>query len=140
MKTFLRLSLLLALAPVSGMVSAQPAKKVDDKPVQPVRSVFDIPATQHEGRDPFFPESTRGYVSTATTNTVAEISTLTIKGFSGSADNRLVIINNHTFAAGDDSDLVTPSGRIHVRCLIINANSVIIEANGQRHELTFSTK
>ncbi len=140
MKTLKKLSLLLALATAGGMVFAQPAQKAEDKPVQPVRSVFDIPASPRDGHDPFFPDSTRGYVITAATNAVAEISNLVIKGFSGSPGNRMVIINNHTFAAGDNSEVLTPGGRIHIHCLVINSNSVVIEANGQRRQLTFSTQ
>jgi hypothetical protein len=140
MKTLLKLSLLLSLATAGTTVVAQPAKKADEKPVPPARSVFDVPANPRDGHDPFFPDSTRGYVSNTATNAVTELSILTIKGFSGTVGNRMVIINNHTFAAGDDSEIVTTRGRIRVRCLIINANSVVIEANGQRRELPFSTQ
>jgi hypothetical protein len=52
-------------------------------------------------------------------------------------DHRLVIINNHTFAEGDEEDVSTPGGRIRVRCVEIRGNSVLVEADGQRQELTF---
>ncbi len=70
----------------------------------------------------------------------APVSTLAIKGFSGTAEDRTVIINNHSFAAGDEGDVLTPGGRVHIRCLVIKENTVIIEADHQRRELDFSTK
>jgi hypothetical protein len=103
-----------------------------------VRSVFILPASMSEGRDPFFPNSLRPY---ANANPVpargADLTSLTINGFSGQADHRLVIINNHTFAVGDEEDVITSQGRIHVRCLEIKDNSVLIEAEGHRQELTY---
>jgi hypothetical protein len=103
------------------------------------RSIFILPSNPTEGRDPFFPDSTRPYKLAATTNPqVANVKSLVVKGFSGSMDHRLVIINNHTFAAGDEGDVVTPGGRIHLSCIEIRTNSVVIEVGGQRHELFYS--
>jgi hypothetical protein len=59
-----------------------------------------------------------------------------LKGFSGTPGHRLVIINNHTFAAGDEGDVITEQGRIHVRCVEIRSHSVVIEVSGKYHELT----
>jgi hypothetical protein len=105
----------------------------------PILSVFVLPGNPHEGRDPFYPESSRPYASAVTTNVVAA-DTLIIRGFSGTSDNRTVIINNHSFGVGDEGDVTTPAGRVHLRCLAIKANSVVIEANHQRRELSFSTQ
>ena len=104
-----------------------------------VRSVFILPANPGEGRDPFFPKSNRPYETamTATNNTV-EVTALVVKGVSGSSDRRLVIINNHTFAAGDIADVITDQGRIRVHCVEIKTRSVVIEVGGQYHELPLS--
>lgn len=102
-------------------------------------SVFLQPENPREGRDPFYPESTRPY-ATAVAAHAAPTATLEIKGFSGTADDRTVIINNHSFAAGDEGDVTTPAGRVHIHCLVIKDNSVIIEADHQRRELDFSTQ
>jgi len=104
------------------------------------RSVFVIPASPAEGRDPFFPDSSRPYEA-AMANTkvkVDEISLIEFKGLSGTPEKRLAIINNHTFAVGDDEFVLTTQGRVHIHCVEIRANSVIIELSGQRHELSFS--
>jgi|SRR5579862_7273185 len=105
------------------------------------RSIFILPTNPREGRDPFFPDSTRPYKFAATANPgAADVTSLVIKGFSGSMDHRFVIINNHTFAAGDEGDVVTHGGRIHLSCIEIKTNSVVIEVGGQRHELFYFDK
>jgi hypothetical protein len=104
-------------------------------------SVFTVPANPNTGRDPFFPDSTRPYeVAVAAAPKVADITSLVLRGFSGSMDRRLVIINNHTFAPGDEGDVVTAAGRIHLTCIAIKTNSVVIEAGGQRHEIFYQAK
>jgi len=108
---------------------------------EPPHSAFTIPADTKEGRDPFFPDSTRPYEAAAAANPkVADVTSLVLKGFSGSLNNRLVIINNHTFAAGDEGDVITPVGRIHLTCIEVKTNSVVIEVGGQRHELFYANQ
>ncbi|MGA9451278.1 MAG: hypothetical protein WBW41_08035 [Verrucomicrobiia bacterium] len=104
-----------------------------------VRSVFILPMNPGEGRDPFFPKSNRPYEMTpAATNNVPEVTALVVKGVSGSSDRRLVIINNHTFAAGDIADVITDQGRIRVHCVEIKPRSVVVEVGSQFHELPIS--
>jgi hypothetical protein len=106
-----------------------------------IHSVFVVPSDPKEGRDPFFPNSNRPYKgSVTTTSRSQEVSSLVIKGFSGSVDHRLVIINNHTFAPGDEGDVITSGGRIHLSCIEIKTNSVVIEVGGERHELFYFDK
>jgi hypothetical protein len=107
-----------------------------------IHSVFTIPSSSREGRDPFFPNSTRPYKSAVTTTVShsVELSALVIKGFSGSVDHRFVIINNHTFAPGDEGDVVTSGGRIHINCIEVKTSSVVIEIGGERHELFYFDK
>jgi hypothetical protein len=122
-------------APVAAGPADQPAK------TNLHHSVFILPANPEEGRDPFFPKSNRPYeaATAANTNTNStEVTALVYKGTSGTPDHRLVIINNHTFAAGDEEDVLTAQGRIHVRCVEIRPHSVVIETGGQYHELTSS--
>jgi hypothetical protein len=114
--------------------------KIETK-METVRSVFVIPSNSKEGRDPFFPDSDRPYEIAAAVNPQAgKATSLVVKGFSGPLNHRLVIINNHTFAAGDEGNVITPSGRIHLRCVEIKTNSVVIETGGQLHELIYSNK
>ena len=120
--------------PVAAAPVAQPAA-----PEVVSRSVFVVPTNPKDGRDPFFPNSTRSYetVSAAQPH-VGDVSSLILKGISGPSDHRLAIINNHTFGVGDEESIVTPQGPIHVRCIEIKASSVVIESGGQRHELNYT--
>ena len=65
---------------------------------------------------------------------------LVFRGISGPETHPFAIINNHTFAQGDEGDVLTMQGRVHLRCIEIRRNSVVVEYGGQRHELTFSGK
>ena len=101
------------------------------------KSVFIIPSKPEEGRDPFFPNSLRPYEAAMAANRhSAAVGSLELKGISGDPLHRLVIINNHTFAEGDEQDVITIAGRIKVRCLEIKPGSAIVEADGQRVELS----
>ncbi|MGA3284653.1 MAG: hypothetical protein ABSD57_09380 [Verrucomicrobiota bacterium] len=115
---------------------AAPTNQSQSAKTNSLRSVFILPANPGEGRDPFFPKSNRPYeAAMTTTNNSVEVTALVVKGVSGSPDHRLVIINNHTFAAGDIADVITDQGRIRVRCVEIKPRSVVIEVRGQYHEL-----
>ena len=137
-KTCNKIQLMLLTAvmalPVAGQ--ADPAKAAAAKPV-PKRSVFVMPTNPKEGRDPFYPNSTRVYEAAVSTSHVVEMTTLAVKGYSVVGGVPCVIINNHSFMAGDEGDVLTPGGRVHVRCLQIKPTVAIVEVNGQRHDLNF---
>jgi hypothetical protein len=102
----------------------------------PVSSVFTLPSSPSEGRDPFFPNSMRPYEDAMVkVKRPAELTSLQIKGFSQIGNQRYVIINNHTFGAGDEGDVITPDGRIHIRCLSVGIDSVMVESGGAQHLL-----
>jgi len=123
----------------AAMLTAAAAPAARSGKAEAPRSVFALPSNPNEGRDPFFPDSTRPYENVTMAKTrMADISALAIRGFSGPVDHRLVIINNYTFAAGDEGDVTTSIGRLHLRCIEIRTNSVVIEVGGQRHELFYT--
>jgi hypothetical protein len=135
--------LLLIMCTMVLAVDTAPATKAGkiETKMETVRSVFVLPSNSKEGRDPFFPDSDRPYEIAAAANPQAgKVSSLILKGFSGPLDHRLVIINNHTFATGDEGNVITSSGRIHLRCVEIKTDSVVIEIGSQRHELIYSNK
>ena len=124
----------MMVLPAAAAPAAQPAA-----PEVVLRSTFVMPKTPDEGRDPFFPNSNRPYESAVAAQPhVGDVSSLVLKGISGSENHRLAIINNHTFGVGDEANLATPQGTIHIRCVEIKAGSVVIETGGQRHELKYS--
>lgn len=135
-KSALATAILIGCASVP-VVYAAPAAKPDR--TNYVRSVFILPLNPQEGRDPFFPDSTRPYETAAAASPrTADITSLVVKGFSGTLGHRLVIINNHTFAAGDEGDVTTSTGRVHLRCIEIETDAVIVEVDGQYHKLLYS--
>ena len=104
-------------------------------------SVFIQPANPKQGCDPFFPTSVRPYVTTVVTNgPTTDFTSIYIKGIEGTAEHRLAIINDVTFAAGDEAEVFTSQGRIRIRCLMILDDSAVIEAAGQRQVLRYKPK
>jgi hypothetical protein len=154
---FARFAALLALGLMGFTVSAGPtnapataaaAPAVEALVIKPPfiapavpQSVFVIPKKQVEGRDPFFPRSTRVYgitsVSTNKTAVVSPVAELSLKGISGSDENPLAIINTTTFAAGEENDVTTKAGKMRIRCIEINkaAGTVTVQVGGERREL-----
>jgi hypothetical protein len=105
------------------------------------RSEFTLPSKVTQGRDPFFPNSSRPYVSeTVVKNTnassVPEVEFL-LKGISGSVEQPLAIINTTTFTTGEENEVIIKSKRIKLRCVEINmtAGTVLIEYAGSRRAL-----
>lgn len=105
------------------------------------KSVFTQPTNPKEGCDPFFPTSVRPYASAVVPNApVTDLSSVFIKGISGSPDHRLVIINNVTFGVGDEAEVFTAQGRLRIHCLVITDDSAVIEAAGQRQILRYKSR
>jgi hypothetical protein len=102
-------------------------------------STFVIPKTMNEGKDPFFPNSTRVYStgSTTKTNTPTIVADLTLKGISGTTEQPLAIINTTTFSTGEINEVILKKGRIRIQCLEINmsAGTVLLQVGGERREL-----
>jgi hypothetical protein len=107
---------------------------------QPIpQSVFIVPPSPKEGKDPFYPKSLRVYgtmVSKAA-QPAAATGDLRLNGFSGPPDRRLAIINNRTFETSEEAEVNTNTGRVRIRCLEIKAESVIVQfvVGGERREL-----
>ncbi len=101
------------------------------------QSLFVIPATPKEGRNPFFPHSTAAAPQPvkATANLV-DVSTLSLKGIT-SPPRATAMINNRTFEKNEEGEVKLANGKkVLVRVEQINDDSVIILVNGsQRREL-----
>jgi hypothetical protein len=135
--------LFVVVAAVVAVPPAAPGEAAKNAPDRPAasRSVFVMPTNVREGRDPFFPESTRPYEAAAAANhSAVEISTLLFKGVLGTPGHFVAIINNHAFAVGDEGSVKTQGGSVHVHCLEIRPNIVVVEINGQRRELNLNTR
>jgi hypothetical protein len=105
------------------------------------QSVFIMPKGKQEGVDPFFPRSNRPYFGTpvpvAPTNPepVSVAVELKLKAISGLPEHRLALVNNHTFEAGEEGEVVTTTGRIRIRCLEITQDSAVVQVGAERREL-----
>jgi hypothetical protein len=134
-------SLPLAAAGPLSLRAAPPVPSAKPE-TPPAVSTFAIPASVAEGRDPFFPNSTRISASNLQKQNRGPVLTgLSLKSIMGTPPHVFAIINNHTFAAGDDGDIRTESGdRLHIICTDINphAGTVTVEAGGMREVLHLS--
>lgn len=105
------------------------------------QSVFIMPKGRPEGVDPFFPRSLRPYgpvmpiVIDTNPAPVTVAVELRLKAISGLPEHRLALINNHTFEAGEDGEVLTTNGRIRIRCLEVHQDSAVVQVGPERREL-----
>jgi hypothetical protein len=149
--SFLVFTFALAL-PAATMTNSPAATPVPAKSapaaaviLPPPQSVFVVPKTPTEGKDPFFPSSSRVYTAdnpVRQKDPVASVGDLALKGISGTAAEPLAIINSTTFTTGEESDVITAAGRMRVRCLEINMvkGTVLVQMGGERRELRLQPK
>lgn len=138
--------LLTAFLPMAAVgplpLSAAPQPQPQPAKLEIQKSAFVIPNNPPEGRDPFFPGSKRVYLTNPENQTRGpSLTELTLKSILGTQPRVFAIINNHTFAPGDDGDIATKSGqRLHIRCVNINpkAGTATVEANGMSETLHLS--
>jgi len=107
-------------------------------------STFAIPRKDTEGRDPFFPNSTRVFsANTVVTNRPVSVATdLVLKGISGTPEQPLAIINTTTFTSGETSEVIVKNGRYRVQCVEINMSmgTVLLQIGSERRELRLGQK
>jgi len=129
-------------APPAKPVSATAAQnETNSSETEMPRSVFIIPTNPKEGRDPFFPNSARLSATRPVKIVPASVEVpLVLNGLSGTPQHPLAIINFQTFAAGEEHDVNSPSGRIRVRCVEIKGQTVVVEVAGERRELHFESR
>ncbi len=129
-----------AQTPAASSGQAKAATNAAPAQPEPPKSVFITPSTPQEGKDPFFPQSTRLHkvpvVSSTATNRPVAVVELELKGISGPANRRLAIINNKTFEANEEGVVSTASGPVRITCKDINDDSVRVIVNGQERILS----
>jgi hypothetical protein len=145
--------LLCGLLGLVGMPSrveaaASPAMR-DSRSGQPVanagppKSVFVIPSGPQEGKDPFFPKSSRVYLSekpvVPTNNFVAptpqQTFDLKLNGISGTAEHRLAIINGKTFEKDEEGEVRVGAAKVNIRVVEITANSATVQVGARQQVL-----
>ena len=147
-----RISSLILLAATVSFVSAfdQLAHAASSKPAGASRttvvptasqaeipqSVFAVPATPRDGRNPFFPQSAvvAPIVQPKATGTL-DFNSFVLNGIT-SPPKRTAMINGRTFERGEEGEVRLPSGaKVLIKCEEIRADSAIIFVSGQRREL-----
>jgi hypothetical protein len=139
-KALLKISLVVTLAAVGVPAAFGDAPKAAPAKLVIPASVFVMPTSPRDGRDPFYPESSRPYEENKPASSAVEANSFAVKGLSVEHGRPMVIINNHTFAVGDEGDVLTTAGRVHIRLAQIQANVAVIEVNGLRRELPIALK
>jgi len=130
----------LAALPASGATAAEGSghSTTNANVIQVPKSDFKVPNTVAEGRDPFFPHTsrvkTRVTPQPTPTPTPAPV-TLALKGVSGTEAKRYALINDKTFEAGEEREIQVGTNRVRVRCIEIREDAVLIEANGTQQLL-----
>ena len=131
---------------------AKPAPAAKSKPaaastnaapvvLEPPQSVFYVPTSMEDAaKDPFFPKSTRlRKVVPVASNTSAPPPPvpvkLELKGISGTANQRLAIINTYTFGVGEEAELSSGNDKTRLKVLEINTDSVVIQVRGEKQVL-----
>jgi hypothetical protein len=133
-------------APLTTLLAAPPEKPAAKKttsltnaePVIP-SSVFVIPSRKEDGRDPFFPQSTRLFASqqpvVPTEKNAKPIEVpLTLTGI---IPLKLAMVNGRTFEQGEEGEVNANGVRKKIRCIKITSESAIVELlpEGERREL-----
>lgn len=109
------------------------------------KSQFKLPDGPTEGRDPFFPDSSRPFVTETVPKPAGDTQLpdyeFLLKGISGSPERPLAIINTTTFTTGEENEVIIKSKRIKIRCIEINmtAGTVLFEYGGSRRVLKLSS-
>lgn len=112
---------------VLDWVKAGETTKLDAADPDGIRSVRESPKPVTNAKPAYYT-----YAPTS-----APPSTLGLKNISGSPSRRLAIINERTFAIGEQARLTLAGSNVVIRCLEIRSNSVLVrfEGTGAKQEL-----
>ena len=140
----LLLSLCAALAapaaPAAGSPAPAPGVSTNAGPAAalaaPVpQSVFIVPTSPKQGRNPFFPRSTFNTPAAQPKPEVVDTSQVVLNGLT-SPPRATAMINGRTFETGESGEIRLRNGaRVLVRCLEIRADAVVAVIGAQRCEL-----
>lgn len=124
----------------SNLNAAAPAAKsapppvVTNAPVVIPQSVFVLPRSPQEGRNPFFPNSTSGQEVVKPKATVS-VTAFVLNGIT-SPPRRTAMINGRTFEIGETGEIRLADGtKAKITCEEIRDTSALISVNGERREL-----
>ena len=126
---------------IDARANSSPKGKTETEQDKEVpRSVFVVPANLTQGRNPFFPHSTRGMIQQQApvkpSQPVVDVSDLTLNGVVPSGARPTAMINGRTFEVGEEGDIKLSDGqKLPVKLEEIKESSVVVTVRGQRREL-----
>jgi hypothetical protein len=119
-----------APAPGAGTATNSPAS-LTEIPL----SLFVIPSTPKEGRNPFFPQSVLAAPAVKPKEATVDTGAIVLNGIT-SPPKRTAMINGRTFELGEEGEIRMPSGgKLLIKCEQIKDDSAIIVVSGIRREL-----
>ncbi len=99
------------------------------------QSIFIIPASPKDGRNPFFPRSTLNSPVVKPKPLTVDTSAVVLNGLT-SPPRPTAMINGRTFERGESGEVRLPTGaRVRIQCLEIRADAVVVVVGSQRCEL-----
>jgi hypothetical protein len=129
-------------APPEATKKAADSKQASATTESVTPSVFVLPASSKDGRDPFFPKSERPFASQKPvtpqgTKPVPVDLPMTLNGIIPQGQVKLAMIEGRTFAEGEEGDVRVNGVKKRIRCLKVKDESAIIELlpEGERREL-----
>ena len=91
------------------------------------------------GKDPFFPKSTRRALTQprGPVEPPPDVDgSFNLQGLSIVGGRKLALINKRTLAEGEEMDIKTKNGILHLKCIEIRERSVLISVRGVTQEIT----
>jgi hypothetical protein len=100
------------------------------------QSVYVVPSTPKDGRNPFFPQSVATpAVVKPKEGAAVDMAAFVLNGIT-SPPRRTAMINGRTFEPGEEGEVKLPNGaKVLIKCEEIGSDSTIIQVNGVRREL-----
>ncbi len=99
------------------------------------KSVFVVPTTQKEGRNPFFPEAKVTGQVPKDKQQALDNSSFVLNGITG-PPLRSAMINGRTFLAGEEGEVRLQNGaKVMIKCAQIRDESAVIVVGGVQREL-----
>ena len=136
----LTLALLCPATAAQAAVSPAPGNSTNANPAAAIaasvpQSVFIVPTSPRQGRNPFFPRSTFNASPTEAKAETFDPSAVVLNGLT-SPPRLTAMINGRTFEPGESGQIKLPNGtRIHVQCVEIRPDAVVAIIGAERREL-----
>jgi type II secretory pathway component PulC len=125
-----------AAANPGSPAASPPSTNQVTAPLQIPQSIFVIPNSPRDGRNPFFPGAHTELPTQPKPLPQVDGSSFVLNGIT-SPPKRTAMINGRTFEVGEEGEVRLNGAKELIKCVEIGADSAIIEYKGQRLQLRF---